>query len=1644
MDRKSNVISVPMFSRDTEGIIDEVVRKRLFNVLDYISEVEKIGAKVPVRISDHKRPAFYEHKLKQLPGIRFDLTQDNQIWMEIKRLQPVNPPFPENKILRMFVKIPNDPVKIPIFDSDALQSAIDNNAIEATHEIKLDEFKIAWQAFLEGPYTKWREEEIPRRQTIHIYADLFGLNRAMEVDSASDPIELVWGIGLALWKVHGKIIEYPLLVQGVEVQIDDRTMNLHVCPRESEVLIELSPFSALNNAGASAARKSMSDFLEDLDRSLSPFDSESFSGALRAGISVLDSSAYFWEKDKHDPDNCKPPVASERLVVTDTWALFVRPKTSHFLLQDLERLKEAVKKLEKLPAGPFALFKDPSKDPISFSRIPFRGISSPNPDPIAGRNSEDLFFPRPYNREQMQIAERLEQAPGVVAQGPPGTGKTHTIANIICHNLAKGRSILVTSKGEQALRVLKEKLPEAIQPLTVSLLASDREALKEMEQAVDSILQRLQSIDKESVQYDIEADRKRVDFLCATVARTQNEIRDWARKQLKEVKYLGRSLMPDDLAQVLVREREIHSWLPGPVTWSEEPFSITDDDIENLRRLRRKLGVNLEKHMWSLPALDEVPTVDEYADLHQALIRKKRLIEGANVDGLPTPKRDYSEESLGRARQLLKALRLIQEVVDLKSSEAQRWLDGLFQLAKKKIESPESSGIKDQIETIIKEVFDLETKRNELIGHPVTLPDEASDDNDFVAAVNRLAKGLSAFNAIGRMTKGRQKKWLKEVRLLGAEPAGEEGWQWVSRHLDHIKEFEVLRNRWNAFMREIGGPIFEGTDFESGKMMANEALKGQKAFFCCEKGLPFARKALPMVFMGNDGFPSDIEDPEIVRKYINALENHTEQGLLIAAEIRVKDLDHKIVKHKNDLCQRFRIELHHNLGNSNNDENQLLQKWDDLRDELAFLLKLQPLFSQAREIATKIEKAGAFAWAEALLLKPAGSQTDSLLPANWSEGIEWHRFMNYLEGIDGQERLQELADQLRKAEKTFSQTQERLVENLTWLRMTKISEEYQRALRQYSIAISRIGAGKGKVRTPRYRREAREAMKKAVGAVPCWIMPHWRISETLPADIGRFDLVIVDEASQSDIWALPALLRGKKLLVVGDDKQVSPSVIGKSEAALTNLSQQYLKGFDLGKQMGPESSIYDLAQVAFASDNICLREHFRCAEPIITFSDRQWYRCLVPLRVPKPSERIDPPLVDVFVKDGNRDDRKKINIPEAQAIVSEIKILTQDPAFKSRSIGVISLLGQGAQSKLIAKLLFDAIGEEKIREHDIVCGDPSSFQGNEKDIIFLSMVDDPTQLRSRSDKSSAQRFNVAASRARDRMYLFRSFQRDDIHNPNDLRGALVDHFTNPLKQDQNQLESLRDLCESDFEERVFDALSTQGYRVTPQVPAGGFRIDLVVEGPENRRLAIECDGARYHGPDRYFEDLSRQRVLERAGWTFWRCWGSAFYRDPDKVLDNLYETLREMGITPLGPSDNKPSSYVEYREVCGLENFEDSELGFETVDFAESEESDDSTEDVIDEEPEIDPHDTEKGENSAPQKTRVQLNDTVTYCFIDNEDEIKTIQIVKGHSQPSMGIIDRNAPLGAALLGCCVGEEVDIHLPTGVKIASVISVNRAK
>jgi hypothetical protein len=106
------------------------------------------------------------------------------------------------------------------------------------------------------------------------------------------------------------------------------------------------------------------------------------------------------------------------------------------------------------------------------------------------------------------------------------------------------------------------------------------------------------------------------------------------------------------------------------------------------------------------------------------------------------------------------------------------------------------------------------------------------------------------------------------------------------------------------------------------------------------------------------------------------------------------------------------------------------------------------------------------------------------------------------------------------------------------------------------------------------------------------------------------------------------------------------------------------------------------------------------------------------------------------------------------------------------------------------------------------------------------------------------------------MVLVRSVTEEDL-NPNDLKARIIRHFHEPMPEMADANAALIDLCQSGFERDLFSVLIESGYRVIPQVGSEGFSIDMVVEGESGRRLAIECDGDLYHGPERWADDMRR-------------------------------------------------------------------------------------------------------------------------------------------------------------------------------------------
>jgi very-short-patch-repair endonuclease len=392
------------------------------------------------------------------------------------------------------------------------------------------------------------------------------------------------------------------------------------------------------------------------------------------------------------------------------------------------------------------------------------------------------------------------------------------------------------------------------------------------------------------------------------------------------------------------------------------------------------------------------------------------------------------------------------------------------------------------------------------------------------------------------------------------------------------------------------------------------------------------------------------------------------------------------------------------------------------------------------------------------------------------------------------------------------------------------------------------------------------------------------VAETFDPRATRFDVVIVDEASQADLNALIPLYMARQVVIVGDHEQVTPLGVGKEQVVLENLRKTMLHGFPNAHLFDAMSSIYDIGRQAFG-DAVRLVEHFRSVPEIIGFSNRLSYDGKIrPLRA-SSSTQVKPACVPYKV-DGRREG--DVNPREADAIVSIIEAMTRHPAYAGKTIGVISMVKED-QALLIQSLLHKRIDSVELERRRILAGISAEFQGDDSTL---------RTLREGAFELVKKRYNVAASRARDQLWVVHSFDADHDLKPDDLRFQLLQHVRDPASM-LRASGPVDTRPESPLEQEVVRRLRELGYRVNLRMSVGHFRIGMVVEGEDEQRLALECDGDRYSSLDSLADDAARQSILERLGWQFMRIRGTAFYRDPDTALRRVFDRLNELGIEPL-------------------------------------------------------------------------------------------------------------------------------------------------
>jgi len=584
-------------------------------------------------------------------------------------------------------------------------------------------------------------------------------------------------------------------------------------------------------------------------------------------------------------------------------------------------------------------------------------------------------------------------------------------------------------------------------------------------------------------------------------------------------------------------------------------------------------------------------------------------------------------------------------------------------------------------------------------------------------------------------------------------------------------------------------------------------------------------------------------------------------------------------------------------------------------ESLPFLIEEQKLAHKINKLDAELNKYIPETLKKIRLCIQNKDEFDLPLVENWT----YARLTSWLDYLHKGDSIYKLAGQIEILKNKEKDQVRKLIEISAWINLKeRITKSQKEALASFALSMKKRGKGTGKYAS-KHLADARDALMIGKDAVPVWIMPINTIHQLFPnPKAGMFDVVIFDEASQVDARGLNIAYLGKKLLVVGDDEQVSPTSF-TVQSKVTDLITRYISDVPNSTHFSSTSSLFDIAKIKM-TETVTLTEHFRSIEEIIGFSNKLSYDgSLKILRDQLPKDRLDPVLEAVYVDAGYTQTNTQVNQAEAEAVVEKIKEFLNDKKYsetkidgitRATTIGVISLLGKD-QSKLITKLISENISSKEIEVRQIVCGDPYVFQGDERDIILLSMVKAPDLDKpdaaispyTATKKEYRQRINVAMSRARNKMVLFHSIPKDKITNRNDLRKQVIDWFYNYKAEDrQSGLKKVREEVTkgraSEFEYAVAEIICNKGFTVIPQYEVAGYRIDLVVQG-ENAKLAIECDGDQYHnGLEKWHEDIERQQIIERSGWQFWRLSGSSFYRHKHKALDSLWEKLEELEIKP--------------------------------------------------------------------------------------------------------------------------------------------------
>jgi len=1191
----------------------------------------------------------------------------------------------------------------------------------------------------------WAKNEKPARAAMKIFETLYSLHG--RIDREAERVELVLGDGILSWRRAEGNIYHPILLQRLQLQFNAAVPEFTLS--EADHPVEL--YSALFQSMADVDGRAIGRCREELEQEgFHPLINGATSGFLKRLVVQLSPRGELLEDRAPASEADDPQIGRDPI-------LFLRSRTLGFAAA-IEGILVDLRTREDLP----------------WSLLNIVGEESPLPDngeadPSANRYSEAdaaVLLSKPANPEQIRIARQLEEYGGVLVQGPPGTGKTHTIGNLIGHLLAQGKSVLVTSHTTKALRMVRHHIVPELRPLCVSLLESDLDSRKQLESAVGSIAERLSRADAGSLEIEwkkLEAERT---DLLKKLADVRNQFADARADEYRDIVIAGKSWAPADAARKVAQEKDTLGWIPSPVA-AVAPLPLSPGELADLYRtnvtVSREDEAELSGH---LPELHDLPRPEDF----EASVSERNRLGMEELD----LRSDLwqSGATQGSPDELESLAANLTQAVDPLSGKEKWKLAAVY--AGKYGDAHRQPW--DQLVGFVRRVHrEAATAQESFLKFGPQLSHEHPlEDQERLAG--EILVHLENGGKLGSFALLTHKAWsqfIEATKVKNARPRLPEHFQ-ALRQLSRLMNLrQDLAGRWDRQVAALGTPPSSemGEEVEKTLMQFCDAIENCLGWHE-HTWLPLQQQLEDFGFRWEKFLP---EQPPVVGADGELLRigKAVNQSLLPILDSRYKKL--KLLQLEEEIRDlKNRLKLAARLAKSSKVISRLLgavkdEDSNDYRDAYERLLELksrQADLDLRRALLAKLESA-APSWAAAIRNR-TGAHGRGEPPRDPAAAWTWRQFNDELDRR-ASVSLESLQSKSEKFREQLRRVTVDLIDKRAWSAQARRTSSRQRqALVGWLDTIRRIGKGHG-MRVALLRAEAARKMSECRSAVPVWVMPLSRVVENFDPRATRFDVVIIDEASQSDVMALVALYLGKTVLVVGDHEQVSPSAVGQDLGIIQNLIFQYLPGIPNSDLYDGQISIYDLARQSFGGTT-CLVEHFRCVPEIIQFSNLISYDYRIkPLR-DASRVRLRPHTIAYRVSGSSRDG--KINRQEALATASLLAAAIEQPEYKKNdagqptSFGVVSLVGD-EQAIEIDNLLRAHLSPDRYELHRLLCGNAAQFQGDERDVIFISLVDTAQRgpLSLRDQELFKQRFNVAASRGRDQMWIVHSLTPNSALSP---------------------------------------------------------------------------------------------------------------------------------------------------------------------------------------------------------------------------------------------------------------------------------------